>query len=243
LENKLRRLYELQLIDLRLDELEELKGDLPEQIRKLEEEHNGISSRVTSLEETMRAAFSQRDTADSDIIGLKEKLEKYKKQQFEVRNNREYDALTKEMDLATETISKLEKSMEELETRATVARTEAEELKQQVAELDKALEEKRVALAEVSKSTEEEELRFQHKREKVIVHITKQDLAAYQRIRKAKKGKAIVPVRRGACGGCFARVTPQKMLELRQNSKMFQCEHCGRILVSDEIVETAEKFE
>lgn len=243
MENKLRRLYELQLIDLRLDELEELKGDLPDQIRELEEKHSGISSRVASLGETMRTAFSQRDTADSDIIGLREKLEKYKKQQFEVRNNREYDALTKEMDLATETISKLEQGMDELETRATVARTEAEDLKIQVAELDKELEEKRVALAEVSKSTEEEELRFQHKREKVIVHITKQDLAAYERIRKAKRGKAIVPVRRGACGGCFARVTPQKMLELRQNSKMFQCEHCGRILVSDEIVETAEKFE
>ena len=243
MENKLRHLYELQLIDLRLDDLEELKGDLPVQIRELEAQHADLASRIASLEETMRTAFSQRDTADSDIIALREKLEHYKKQQFEVRNNREYDALTKEMDTATATIQRLEAGMESLETKATVARSDAEELKKQIVELDKELGESRAALAEVSKSTEEEELRFQHKREKVIVHITKQDLAAYERIRKAKKGKAIVPVRRGACGGCFARVTPQKLLELRQNSKMYQCEHCGRILVSDEIVETAEKFE
>jgi len=123
LENKLRRLYELQQIDLRLDELEELKGDLPSEIRKLEEDHLALSNRLAALEDAMRTAFSERDSADTEILTLKEKLEKYKKQQFAVRNNREYDALTREMDTATETIARLEKSMEALETKATVART------------------------------------------------------------------------------------------------------------------------
>ena len=109
--------------------------------------------------------------------------------------------------------------------------------------METVLDEKRAALEEVSKSTEEEELQFQHKRDKVLVHVAKPDLTAYERIRRAKKGKAVVPVKRGACGGCFARVTPQKLLELRQNNKIYQCEHCGRILVSDEIVGSAEKFE
>lgn len=243
MENKLRRLYELQQIDSALDELEDMKGDLPGKIRELDERHAGLAARQALLEETMRGAFMQRDTADSDIIGLREKLEKYKKQQFTVRNNREYDALTKEMDSAADTIARLEKDMESLETKATVARTEIEEVKTSIAALDTELAEKRAALAEVSKTTEDEELRFTHERQKVVVHITKQDLAAYERIRKAKKGKAVVPVRRGACGGCFARVTPQKRLELRQNQKLFTCEHCGRILVSDEIVEQATKFQ
>lgn len=243
MENKLRRLYELQQIDLRLDELEELKGDLPSEIQKLEENHSALSNRLAALEEVMRTAFSERDSADTDIIALKEKMEKYKKQQFAVRNNREYDALTREMDSAAETIARLEKTMEALETKATVARTGIEELKKQVEDLDAQLEEKRTALEEVSKSTEEEELQFRHKRDKVLVHVTKPDLVAYERIRRAKKGKAVVPVKRGACGGCFARVTPQKLLELRQNNKIYQCEHCGRILVSDEIVGSAEKFE
>jgi hypothetical protein len=236
-------LYELQQIDLRLDELEELKGDLPSEIRKLEEDHLALSNRLAALEDAMRTAFSERDSADTEILTLKEKLEKYKKQQFAVRNNREYDALTREMDTATETIARLEKSMEALETKATVARTGIEELKKQVGELETVLDEKRAALEEVSKSTEEEELQFQHKRDKVLVHVAKPDLTAYERIRRAKKGKAVVPVKRGACGGCFARVTPQKLLELRQNNKIYQCEHCGRILVSDEIVGSAEKFE
>ncbi len=243
MENKLRRLYELQQIDSALDELEDMKGDLPGKIRELDERRAGLTARQALLEETMRGAFMQRDTADSDIIGLREKLEKYKKQQFTVRNNREYDALTKEMDSATDTITRLEKEMESLETKATVARTEIEEVTASIAALDTELAEKRAALAEVSKTTEDEELRFTHERQKVVVHITKQDLAAYERIRKAKKGKAVVPVRRGACGGCFARVTPQKRLELRQNQNLFTCEHCGRILVSDEIVEQATKFQ
>ncbi len=243
MENKLRRLYELQQIDSALDELEDMKGDLPNQIRVLDERQTALTDRQSQLEETMREAFLQRDTADSEIIGLREKLEKYKKQQYTVRNNREYDALTKEMDSATDNISRLEKEMESLETKATVARAEIEEVKKQIEALDAELAEKRAALAEVAKTTEDEELRFAHEREKVIVHITRQDLVAYDRIRKAKKGKAVVPVRRGACGGCFARVTPQKQLELRQNQKLYTCEHCGRILVSDEIVEQATKYQ
>jgi predicted nucleic acid-binding Zn-ribbon protein len=97
------------------------------------------------------------------------------------------------------------------------------------------LGEKRAALAEVSKTTEEEEGKLRHEREKIVHRVAKGDLAQYERIRKAKKGKAVVPVRRAACGGCFARVPPQKLLELRQNSKIYLCEHCGRIIVSDEI--------
>jgi predicted nucleic acid-binding Zn-ribbon protein len=242
LENKLRHLYELQLIDSALDDLEEMKGDLPAKIAVLEERESALSGRLATLQETMRSAFTQRDSADTDILSLKEKMETYKKKQFAVRNNREYDALTREMDSALETITRLEHEMEALETKATVARTEIEEVQGQLETLENELKEKQAALAEVTKSNEEEELRLQHEREKVIRTITKQDVVAYSRIRKAKRGQAVVPVKRGACGGCFARVTPQKMLELRQNSRIYTCEHCGRILVSDEIVQTAAKF-
>lgn len=237
LENKLRQLYALQLIDSHLDELQELKGDLPAQIGGLDSRKADLATKVSELEQMMRGAFAQRDTTDSDIVSLRDKMEKFKSQQFAVRNNKEYDALTKEMDTATETIVRLEKEMEMLEGKATLARNDIEQLKVQIAELDKALAEKNTALAEVSKATEEEELKATHQREKLRAKISKADFDAYQRIRKAKKGKAIVPVKRGACGGCFARVPPQKLLELRQNSKLYTCEHCGRILVSDQIVQ------
>jgi predicted nucleic acid-binding Zn-ribbon protein len=129
--------------------------------------------------------------------------------------------------------------MDQLEGKATNARNDIEAANQQIEELDKVLEEKRAALAEVSKSTEAEEQKYRHERQKIVVRIPKPDLATYERIRKAKRGRAIVSVKRGACGGCFNRVPPQKILELRQNNKVFTCEHCGRILVSDEIVESA----
>jgi hypothetical protein len=235
LENKLRLLYALQQIDSSLDELEELKGDLPGQIRELEEKEEGLNIQRAALEQAMRTAFSQRDNADVEILALREKSEKYKTQQYQVRNNREYDALTKEMDTAQDTIARLEKEMEILEGKATLARTDIEALSGQVTEIAAQLTEKRAALAEVSKTTEAEELRYRHEREKVVRKIAKPDLVQYERIRKAKKGKAVVPVKRGACGGCFARVPPQKLLELRQNSKLYLCEHCGRIIVSDEI--------
>lgn len=237
MENKLRQLFALQLIDSSLDELQELKGDLPGHISGLESRKAQLTAAMAELDQTMRTAFAQRDTTDGEIVSLRDKMEKYKAQQFEVRNNKEYDALTKEMDHATETISRLEKEMDALEGKATLARTDIEGIKAQIAELEKDLDEKKAALAEVSKVTEEEELKYTHQREKLLVRINKADLAAYERIRKAKKGKAIVPVKRGACGGCFARVPPQKLLELRQNKRIYTCEHCGRILVSDQIVE------
>ncbi|HUI64228.1 MAG TPA: C4-type zinc ribbon domain-containing protein [Bacteroidota bacterium] len=238
METKLRQLFALQQIDSSLDELEELKGDLPAQIRELEAQESSLNEQISALDSTMKTAFIQRDNADSEIIGLKQKAEKYKAQQFQVRNNKEYDALTREMDAAQNTIVRLEKEMEALEGKATNARNDIDVLKQTLDELQGVLAEKRSALAEVSKTTEAEEAQHRHEREKIVHRIARADLNQYERIRKAKKGKAVVPVRRGACGGCFNRVPPQKLLELRQNNKLYLCEHCGRIIVSDEIAET-----
>ena len=238
MENKLRNLFVLQQIDSHLDELEDMKGDLPAEVRALEARHEQLGATLAALEESMRTAFMQRDNADSEIIGLRQKLERYRTQQYAVRNNREYDALTREMDTATEAMARLEREMEGFEGKATVARKDIEATKGQIAELATLLEEKRTALSEVSKANEDEELRYKHQREKVVRRIAGPDLETYERIRRAKKGKAVVPVKRGACGGCFNRVPPQKLLELRQNTRVHTCERCGRILVSDEIAET-----
>lgn len=236
MEAMLRRLFALQQIDSHLDELDDMKGDLPTEVNELEEKYAGMKEHLSALEQGMKQAFAERDAADTDILSFKEKMERYKAQQFEVRTNKQYDALTREMDNAVATIAKLEKEMEALEGKATIARTDIESTKALIAELEKTLGEKREALAQVCKETEEEELDFKHRREKALRGIEKPSIDAYERIRKSKRGgKAVVGVLRGACGGCFARIPPQKLLELRQNKKMFTCEHCGRILVSDEI--------
>jgi len=239
LENKLRTLYTLQLIDSELDEIEEMKGDLPGEVRDLEEKIAGLKAKVKELDDTMKGAFSLRDNADSEIISLRQKIEKYKTQQFEVRNNKEYDALTREMDQAAETIGKLEKEMAALEIKATVARTDIETTKKELEEAEATLTEKRAELAEVSKTTETEELKFKHERDKVLVRISKSDLRTYERIRNAKNGRAVVPIRRGACGGCYTAVPPQKVLELKSNSMWYLCERCGRIIVSEEVAESS----
>lgn len=241
MKNKLQYLYALQVVDTELDGLQEQKGDLPLEVEKLEEELATLRSRHASIEQSMRQSFSMRDNADSEIVNLREKLERYKGQQFAVRSNREYDALTREMDAAAEAVTRLEKEMGQLEGQATASRTELEELAARITGVEAQLQEKRAALAEVSKLTEEEELQWQHKRDKALARIAKSDLAAYERIRKAKKGMAVVPVKKGACGGCFNRVPPQKLLELRTNERMYTCERCGRIIVSDEIVEIVQK--
>ncbi len=239
MEEKLRQLYTLQLIDTQLDEIEKMKGDLPGAVRALEEKVSDLKAKLDSLEATMREAFAQRELADNEILALKEKTEKYKDQQLHVRNNKEYDALTREMDHAVEAIANLTKTMSEQENRGTVARTDIEATKKELEDTSAQLDEKRQELAEVSKTTEDEELKYKHEREKALARISKQDLAMYERIRKAKSGRAVVPLKKNSCGGCYTAVPPQKILELKQNNKLYTCERCGRIIISEEMAESA----
>jgi predicted nucleic acid-binding Zn-ribbon protein len=173
------------------------------------------------------------------IIDCAEKVEKYKGQQLHVKSNKQYDALTKEIEAAEAKSVKLEKEMETLEGKMQLFKTDIETETVQLEELTGEYDEKRKELKELNKEHEKEELKLQHEREKILARVEDADVARYERIRKAKGGMAVVAVKRGACGGCYNRVPPQKILEIRQNSRLFQCEHCGRILVSDHIVETS----
>jgi hypothetical protein len=237
LEEKLSRLYALQKVDSSLDDLEEMKGDLPTEVADLEARANEQENEVQELEETIKQAVVDRDRADLETISQRERIEKYKTQQYQVKSNRQYDALSREIDAAQAMIAQLEKDIETLEGKMTVAREDLAKGKTQLEGILKELKEKRQELDEVSKTNEDEELRLKHEREKLVVRTERGDLAVYERIRKAKGGLAVVPVKRNACGGCYNAVPPQKVLELRKNNRIYTCEHCGRILVSDEIVE------
>jgi len=235
LENRLRLLYALQQIDLGLDELQEMKGDLPRIVADLDERVKEKVSTQKNLEELVQGSVVRRDSVDVEILSLKENVEKYKTQQFQVKTNKQYDALSREIDAAQEKILKLQKEMEALEGKAATARQDIGTIGPELEQLRTELAEKNTDLQRVNKEHEEEELKLNHEREKLMVRIDRNDIRAYERIRRAKDGKAVVPVRRNACGGCFKRVPPQTVLELRKNSKIITCEHCGRILVSDEI--------
>ena len=237
MEDKLKNLYALQQIDSQLQEVHELKGDLPGIVADLEEKLRAHDTKIKDLTTLMKQSKINRDAADVEVIDLQEKVEKYKSQQLHVKSNKQYDALTKEIEMAEARAEKLEKDMDLLEGKMQLAKTDIEAAKPLREEVSADLDEKRKELGEINKEHEDEELRLKHQRDKLLVRIDKQDYERYERIRLAKSGKAVVPIKRGACAGCFKAVPPQKILEIRTNTLFYICEHCGRIIVSDQIVE------
>ena len=231
-------MYGLQRVDSNLDELHELKGDLPHLVEVLEKKVLDKETRRKALEKTVKGALVRRDEIDLEVVTTKEKIEKYKEQQFQIKTNKQYDALTREIDQSQERIIALEKEMETIEQKVSMAKTDLEALTPELEELKKELEERQAELDLVNKEHEDEELKLKHERQKLAVRIEKADLKMYERIRSALGGKAVVPVRRNACGGCFKRVPPQVSVELRKDERIMTCEHCGRLLVSDAIVES-----
>lgn len=236
-EKKLTYLYALQQVDIQLQEINELKGDLPSVVKELDSQVAETKKKIKELNDLIKQSKVTRDDADVQIISLAEKIEKYKGQQLQVKSNKQYDALSKEIDLSQAHISKLEKEMEAAEGRIQVAKTDIETVTMKLDELASELSDKQKELREVTKEHEKEESKLRREREKIAAQIEKADLDRYERISNAKGGTAVVAVKRNACGGCYNRIPPQKILELRQNSNLFTCEHCGRILVSDEVVE------
>lgn len=238
-EHTLVYLYALQLVDSQLQEVNDLKGDLPTIVADLEAKVSSLKASIKELGAVIKQSKVDRDNADVEIIALAEKMEKYKNQQLNVKSNRQYDALTREIENAETRVRSLEKEMEVSEGKIETARKDTEAANAALGEAQGELDERKKELREVNKENEKEELKLQHDRDKIRARLQKEDLERYERIRNAKGGKAVVPIKRGACGGCFSRVPPQKMLEIRQNSHLYACEHCGRILVSDRVVESS----
>jgi len=239
--NKLVTLFSLQIIDDELDELEELRGDLPLRVNGLNAKIKDIQDQIDEKEKTKAESLIQRKTNESEIERLDENLKKFKAQLYKVRNNKEYDALTKEIDHSESEIERLKTENDEMEINSEILKNEIEELTPGVEQLNSDLDENQVELKKIIKANEIEETRLKEKRAKIVAEIKKPDLNVYTRIRKALKGKAIVTIQRSACSGCHNIVPSQRQIELRQNRRLFTCESCGRILVSAEIAEEAAK--
>jgi predicted nucleic acid-binding Zn-ribbon protein len=238
--NRLKILYELQLIDDQLDELEELRGDLPNAVESLKNKIGEIKDILAEKEKQKKESLEKRKENEEEIEKLLSNQKKFKAQLYQVRNNKEYDALTKEIDHTEEQMKKLET---ENDTLADLSKKLTEEIEEETPQLDvlkEELKEKEADLKEIIKANEKEEAKLRAQRKDIIDQTKKPDYAAYVRIRKAKKGKAVVTIRRSACSGCHNIVPSQRQLEIRRNNKLFFCEYCGRILVSAEISGKAE---
>ena len=233
---------QLQEFDNKLNSLKLQKGDLPVLIEHLEEELQDKQTNATELTERISKLQSDRKMFEKEIEASKAQLQKKEDKLYNVQNNKEYDAISLEIDpdaakeeLATDT-RKVE--IDNLESRIIQTLEQEEELKQAVAantqeieRITQQLREHREELDEINKHTQEEENRLRDQREVVAQKIDRRYLSQYERIRKAKSGLAVARITRNSCGGCYSAIPPQRIVEIREAGRLHTCEYCGRILV------------
>ncbi len=231
----------LQTLDLKLMDLEEEKGDLPGIVQNLNDQINELQAQIDELRKQINEHTSTREQSNLDAETLNQRVESLKKQLYEVRNNKEYDAITKEIAEAEENIMAKMQNAEEHDDKQKELSANVDELKQKYESLQSELQDNQKDLQEVSKVHEDEELQLKHERDKIARQLPQETLVSYDRIRSAKYGKAVVPITRGACGGCYKTVPPQLNLLLRKNDEILHCENCGRILIAEEIAAEVNK--
>jgi uncharacterized protein len=231
----------LQRFDLKLMDLEEEKGDLPGIVRNLTDQLHELQSRIDQLQHEIKEHITTRTQSTLDAETLNDRVESLKKQLYQVRNNKEYDAITKELNDAESGIIKKLQAAEEHESKQKELQAILDEITDKFGMLKNELTENQNELQSVSKIHEKEELSLRHERDKIARQIPEDTLLMYDRIRFAKDGKAVVPIKRGACGGCYKTVPPQLNLLLRQNDEIHICENCGRILIAEEIAAEVNK--
>jgi len=235
---KLRNLFELQSVDSQLDEIEILKGELPIEVSDLEDEIAGLETRVNKLGGVVKDLEGEVSNHRANISEAETLIQRYTKQLDNVKNSREYEALVKELELQKLEIQLSEKKIRQADgdienkqetLNATIERKEKK---------DKELEAKKVELKEIISKTEKEEKVLRKRSEEARKHVEARLISAYDKIRESyRNGLAVVHVERNSCGGCFNKIPPQVQLEISMRKKIIVCEHCGRVLVDDNIME------
>ncbi len=236
----LERLVELQKVDQQLRELHLLRGDLPHQVELLKQDVDQANTKLQEQKEKLQAYRLEKDALEMEIQDLESRKKKYQDQLYQVKNNREYDAVSMEIENVKEQTSNKETRIIELITLEEEIQQMIGESEDDAKQTQARLEEKEKDLERRISETEQEESQLQKDRVKLTETLNPRTVSAYQRIFNAKNGLAVVPVmRHGLCGGCYKNLPPQRVLEIREMRKMYLCEVCGRILVWDE--EAAEK--
>lgn len=236
IENKLNALLDLQAIDCELDDFTKVRGALPEEVEDLENELTALQTRSYNTQEELANLEQEITTRRVSIKSLEALVKKYEEQQMSVRNNREYDAITKEIDLQKLEIQLAEKRIKSAYERIENQKLELEQCQVFIEKSQQALANKREALQVLMGESEGEEQKLREQRREVIQRVDKQLLKVYERIRENVRNKlAVVVVKREACGGCFNKVPPQKQADIKEKKNIIVCEHCGRI-IADVIV-------
>ena len=234
MQEKIMALYELQQIDSRIDGINKVKGDLPLEVRDLEDEVAGIGTRIEKIESEIEELNTltrqrKRETDQARIM-----IGNYKEQQNNVRNNREYDAITKEIEYQELEIELADKRLKEYAVAIKSKKQQLEEAEALCRERTADLEAKKDELKSIEAETAPQVAEFSAQAQKIKTKIDERLLTAYGRIRRnVHNGLAVVTVKRDACGGCYNRIPPQRQADIRSGKKIIICEYCGRILVAD----------
>ena len=234
MQEKIMALYELQKIDSQIDEINKVKGELPLEVQDLEDEIEGLKTRIENINNEIEEFNTLTKQRKREIDQANIQIAHYKEQQNNVRNNREYDAITKEIEYQELEIEHAEKRLKEYAAGIKNKKAQLETAEAVVADRDIDLTAKKAELESIEAETADQVAELQAMAEKAKVKIDERLLVAYNRIRRSvRNGLAVVSVKRDACGGCYNRIPPQRQVDVRQGKKLIVCEYCGRILVAD----------
>jgi predicted nucleic acid-binding Zn-ribbon protein len=234
IEDKLRALYDLQRIHSEIDKINILRGELPLEVQDLEDEIAGLNTRIKNFQDEIKQLDTAVANKKNEIVNAQNLIKKYQEQQNNVRNNREFESLSKEIEFQTLEIELCEKRIREFSAQNAEKQEAINSAKVLMEERDDDLKGKKKELSEITSDTEKEEKQLQKKAAETEAMIEHRLISAYKRIRSgARNGLAVVTVQRDACGGCFANIPPQRQLDIRSRKKVIVCEYCGRILVDN----------
>ena len=229
---KLNALYDLQLVDTAIDKIRILRGELPLEVQDLEDEIEGLQTRVSKYEDDIAGLDKSINGKKQEISNAQDLIKKYEEQQNNVRNNREYDSLSKEIEFQTLEIELSEKRIREFAVQIEEKRVVITESSEVLEGRKLDLENKKKELEDIIAETKKEEEVMEKKSTELENIIEERLVSAYKKIRaNARNGLAVVPVERDACGGCFNKIPPQRQLDIASKKKIIVCEYCGRILV------------
>ncbi|MFZ9146447.1 MAG: zinc ribbon domain-containing protein [Sediminibacterium sp.] len=241
-EEKLVNLYRLQRVDSSIDQIEILRGELPMEVKDLEDEVQGLVNRQTRIEEEINGITEFIEDKKAAIKESEALLAKYEQQSDNVKNNREFEAINKEIEMQGLEIKLAEKHIRDANEELAEKVKALENAKKNIATKEGVLTHKKSELEKIIADTEIEEKELRTKSEEARTHIDERLLYSYDRIRNSyRNGLAVVAVERDACGGCFNSIPPQRQSEIRLHKKIIVCENCGRILVESEMAEKDNK--
>lgn len=241
IEKRLVALYTLQSVDSEIDKIRIIRGELPQAVQDLEDEIAGLNTRIENFNNEIKETEAAVKARNAEKTEHEEQIKKYQKQQDNVRNNREFESLNKEIEYQQLEIQLCDRRNHEGQAHIKELKQHIDAAKLLLSNREKDLEAKREELTSITAETEKDEERLRKKSKEQEQYIDERYLVAYKRIRgAARNGLAVVQIDRNSCGGCFSNIPPQRQMEIKMHKKVIVCENCGRILVDEDIAEKAK---